>query len=89
MIPVSKRSTNLDELDARELHRRELAWNYIDDLPEEAREVAEVEENEKIVTYEQYRADYLVHGEINQRLTLRCQQPGCTAAPFQTQSLLK
>ena len=52
---VFKGSANLDDLDARELHRREVAQQEISDLPEAAREVKITEERERMRAYERGR----------------------------------
>ena len=98
---MSGRSPDFNELDAKENHRREQARLYINDLAQEERRAAQLEENEKIGIYEQQKTEALTGRSTHQPSpatpqsspiatgVFKCEHAGCTAAPFQTQYILK
>ena len=74
---------SVDELDARELDRREKAEQQILAQPENEREAAILEESKRIDTYELTKMSKTTNGGF------KCEHAGCKAPPFQTQYLLK
>ena len=91
---------NTDDEDARENHRREKAQRDIAELPNDMRAAATLEEQTHINAYENLKKHVpfqsarpglpsLLAGPYFSEGSFKCDFPGCTAVPFQTQYLLK
>lgn len=89
LIPwaAAKGSANLNDLDARELHRRELAQQYISDVSPEGHEAEIIQEDERIREYEHSRAELMARDFKTAQF--KCDCPDCQAKPFQPRYLLK
>ena len=88
LLTLPKDFANLNDVDARELHRRELRQQYFSDLRAAEREAEIIKEDERIQNYDRSRADFLAR-DVNIPTGFQCEHAGCRAPPFQTQYLLK